>query len=108
MGVCVSLGKLHVCIGHNKEWSGGPLQIIGEGWRVAWGGEPQDFSRVENKVDSFVKEARREEILKIINYKEHCIRGYLAQHPHFIDYGRIKGEWILNVKHHFEMLFLKY
>ena len=38
------------------------------------------------------KEARREEILKISNYKEHCIRGYLAQHPHFIDYGRIKGE----------------
>lgn len=31
MGVCVSLGKLHICSGHNKEWSGGPLQIIGEG-----------------------------------------------------------------------------
>lgn len=34
---------------------------------MAWGGEPQDFSRVENKVDSFMKETRIEEILKIIN-----------------------------------------
>jgi len=55
-----------------------------------------------------MRETRLEEISKIIHYKQHCIRGYLAQHLHFIDYGKIKGEGILNVKHHFEMLFLKY
>lgn len=63
--------------------------------------------RVENKVDSSMKEALIEEIWKMIDYGEHHIRDYLPQHPHIIDYGRIKEEQILNVKHHFEMLFLK-
>lgn len=54
-----------------------------------------------------MKEALIEEIWKMIDYGEHHIRDYLPQHPHIIDYGRIKEEQILNVKHHFEMLFLK-
>lgn len=65
-----------------------------------------NHSRVDNRVYSFVKEAWIYEILETIDYEEHCIRGYLAQH-HFIDYERIKRGQILSVKHHFEMLLLK-
>lgn len=56
------------------------------------GKSQQDFSEIENKADYFSEGAKIEEILEIMNDKEHRIRGYLAQHPHFIDYGRIKGE----------------
>lgn len=54
-----------------------------------------------------MKEAWIEETLKITDSEERGIRRHPVQHPHLIDSGRVNREYTLNVKHHFEMLFLK-
>lgn len=54
-----------------------------------------------------MKEAWTGEILEITDDEEHGIGRHSAQHPHLIDSGRVNREYTLNVKHHFEMLFLK-